>query len=247
MILDFRFWILDCLLRPSMDGAQATYDRGRKPKIQNLKSKIVLALLIALLPLLAAAGPHAYAQTAQPRLVVDSQSADPHFPDTVDFKLQAHGFEVSRAELNYGLVGDPVTSELEASVDNPNPNLNTKVTLDLSTNYIPPGAEVAYYWTLEGDAPDKVYTPQKTFIMPDDRHAWKTLTDSQTGVSVHWYQGDQQFGKSLHATAVAALNRLQHDINAKLQRPASIWVYETQDDLLNALPRNIPEWVGGRA
>src|SRR5206468_3267671 len=124
--------------------------------------------------------------------------------------------------------------------------LDLKATLDLSTSYIPPGSEVTYYWTLAGDA-GEVYTPEKTFTMQDDRHAWKSLSDAQKRVSVHWYDGDQAFGETLRSAASNALDRVEHDIGAGLERPASVWVYASQDDLLDALPKNIPEWVGGKA
>jgi hypothetical protein len=180
-------------------------------------------------------------------LVVDAQEVSPHFPDTVDFTLRAHGFEAYRAELNYRLVGEPVTSGVQAELDAPTANLNLQVSLDLATHYIPPGSEVVYYWALTGDSEETAYTPEKTFTLLDDRHRWQSLTDAQGRVSVHWYEGDDAFGRSLRDTATTALDRLQQDINARLQRPAGIWVYATQDDLLDALPRNIPEWVGGKA
>jgi hypothetical protein len=205
---------------------------------------LLLASLIVVL-LLSVAGV-ARAQTAQ-KLVVDSQTSILNFPDTVDFTLKAHGFETSRAELNYSVTGYSVTSGLNAALDAPASNLDLKVTLDLSTGYIPPGAEVVYYWTLSSDTDGDVYTPEKTFIMQDDRHAWQSLADAQKRVSVSWYDGDQQFGEALLTEASQALDRLQHDIGVGLARPASIWIYASQDDLLGALPRSNPEWVGGKA
>src|SRR5438093_1149172 len=74
--------------------------------------------------LLAVTGSH-----AQSALVVDAQDASRHFPDTVDFTLRAHGFEASRAELNYRLVGEPATTGEQAQVDSPTSNLDLKVAL----------------------------------------------------------------------------------------------------------------------
>ncbi len=179
-------------------------------------------------------------------LAVDEQSAEANFPDTIDFRLKAHGLDATRAELNYKLVGESVTSGEQAEVKSA-ANADFKLSLDLTTHYLPPGADVEYYWTLTDKSGQTTDTPAKTFKIIDGRHPWKSLTDAQKRVTVHWYNGTMGFGNDLLTTASTALDRLQNEIKAGLQRPAEIWVYATQDDLLNALPKNIPEWVGGKA
>ena len=214
-------------------------------RVGALRALLLAVLLISLLPI-AEAVP-ARAQALSSGLTVDAQTARPHFPDTVDFALKAHGFEAVHAELNYRLVGDPVTAGIQANITLPSPNIDLDVTLDLSTHYIPPGAELAYHWTLEGEV-RTVETPEKTIVMPDDRYHWNSMADVQKRVTVHWYEGDRNFGKSMRDTAAGALDRLQQEIGvANLERPANIWVYATQDELISALPQNIPEWVGGKA
>jgi hypothetical protein len=200
---------------------------------------------LALVPLLSAGTARAQVATQQ-GLVVEAQSARPQFPDMVDFALRAHGFTTFRAELNYRLVGEPYTAGIEAQVAAPATNLDLQVTLDLSTHYIPPGAEVSYHWKLTGENAD-VETPEKTFTMTDSRYHWNSVTDAARRVTVHWYKGDKTFGGAVRDTASNALDRLERDIGVGLERPANVWVYTTQDDLLGALPQNMPEWVGGRA
>lgn len=207
-----------------------------------------LLLAVAILALLVGT-PEArvFAQGQAGSVTVDSQVAKPHFPDTVDFSLRAHGFDAYRVELNYRLVGDPVTAQIEVPLEAQTANVSVQTTLDLSTHYIPPGTQVVYYWTLTGDTDQPVYTPSQTFTMPDERYHWQSLTDSSKDVSVHWYDGSQTFGRDALNTASEALGRLQTEIRVGLERPASIWIYSTQDDLFGALPLNIPEWVGGQA
>jgi hypothetical protein len=207
---------------------------------------MAVALFVALLPLLVATG-GAQAQTVTSGLAVTGQDVAVHFPETVDFTLQASGFLAERAELNFRLSGDPVTSGVQAEMDKPSADLDVNVSLDLSTHYIPPGSEVQYYWTLTGASESVAYTPSKSFVMSDERYTWKELSDTGRRVTVRWYQGDARFGQSLLNTATGALDRLQKDVGASIERPAGIWVYATQDDLLGALPKNIPEWVGGKA
>ncbi|HEX9988215.1 MAG TPA: peptidase MA family metallohydrolase [Chloroflexia bacterium] len=222
----------------------------------------ILVLLLSLLPTLTAYAAsdvkdpatfsalgtrYSVLDTQNSKLKVRVQEAKPEFPDRITFRLRASGFTARRATLNYSLVGQPVTAGVEAKMAGPTADLSLDVTLDLSTHYIPPGTEVSYYWTLLGASGETVDTPSKTFKVLDEQYKWQTLTDAGKGVSVHWYDGDQAFGENLLDTATAALERLERDVNASLTRPADIWVYGTQEELIDALPANIPEWVGGKA
>jgi hypothetical protein len=185
-----------------------------------------------------------------PEVQIAEQSASPDFPDSIQFRLRARGvrgFEIQRALLNYQLVGEPVTSSVEAEVEGPAIEVDVKLSLDLGTHYIPPGATVAYYWSLVGPSGDVVDTPTDSFVLVDERYEWRELADAQERVITHWYSGSDEFGRLLLATASAALDRLERDIGTGLQRQAHIWVYESQDELASALPKHIPEWVGGKA
>ncbi len=183
---------------------------------------------------------------------VEVQEADPKFPNTVDFVLRLKEYAAKRAILNYRPVGRQITSEQEAEIKTPAPGTDIKVTLDLSTHYMPPGVEVEYYWTLFDAAGGTTDTAVKTFKLLDERYSWQTLTDAQNGVSVHWYavrfqEGGSPFGKRLLDTSSQALDRLEREIGASLDRPADIWVYATQEELASALFEFNPEWVGAQA
>jgi hypothetical protein len=209
--------------------------------------EVVIAVLFCLLASAPSpANAHSLLATA-PSVTVVAQDAAPNFPDTDDYTFKATGFQAARATLNYSLDGEAVTAGEEADVPQPTDTLDLKLTLDLATHYIPPGTQVSYYWTLTAPSGDTVDTPAKTFQMLDAGYNWQSLTDPKGRVSVHWYEGSPSFGRQMLDTATSALDRLEHDINAGLDRPANIWVYATQDDLIGALPQNIPEWVGGKA
>jgi hypothetical protein len=182
---------------------------------------------------------------AAPR--VESQDVRIDFPGTIRFTLMADGFEAERAQVNYTLVGDPVTSGMQADIGAPSSDLDVSVELDLSVHYIPPGTEIEYYWTLTSPTGETADTPAETFRLVDDRFEWRERSDGEDRVTVHWFEGGDAFGKMLVDTAAGALDRLRHDIGATPARPVDVWVYPSQDVLLEALPRNIPEWVGGKA
>src|SRR5438067_8214202 len=136
----------------------------------------LLFCLLASAPVCTYANPLAtrYSQPATGSAVtVIQQDAAPNFPDTVDFTLKTSGFLAARATLNYSLVGEAVTAGEEADVPQPSDTLDLKLTLDLATNYIPPGTQVSYYWTLTAPSSDTVDTPAKTFDLLDAGYNWQ--------------------------------------------------------------------------
>jgi hypothetical protein len=218
------------------------------PLPQRRGSRIRAAVLVLLCVLAAAWAPpaaSAYAGQAVPRVEVQDVRVD--FPGTVEFTLKADEFNAERAQVNYTLVGDPVTSGVQADLDGPSSDLDLSVELDLSVHYIPPGTDVEYYWTLTSPTGETADTPVETFRLLDDRFDWRSRTDAEGRVTVNWYEGSDSFGKMLSDTATGALDRLRDDTGAVPARPVDIWVYPSQDVLLEALPSNIPEWVGGKA
>jgi hypothetical protein len=183
----------------------------------------------------------------QQDFAVKAQDAAPHFPETIDFTLNATGFTAERAELNFSVLGESTTSGLTADLNEPTDTVETSVTLDLRTSYIPPGAQVTYYWKLTSPDGKTVDTPAKTFEMEDEGYNWRTLTDDKQRVRVHWYRGSSGFGHELLTAASDALNRLESQVSAGLPRRAEIWIYKDGEDLFDALPLHQPEWVGGQA
>src|SRR4051794_30233708 len=95
-----------------------------------LKSKIGVLLPAVVFALLMTAG-GVRAQAGQ-GLVVDEQSEESHFPDTVDFRLRAHGFLAVSAGLTCRMAGDGVEKEYPVSIDEPAPNLDLRTSIDLS-------------------------------------------------------------------------------------------------------------------
>jgi hypothetical protein len=183
----------------------------------------------------------------QAQLTVVSQEAAPRFPDAVDFTLKASGFPAERATLYYRPAGSPVTSRLEEPLQGTASTLDLRVSLDLLTTSIPPGAQVEYYWTLTSASGSTADTPAQIFTLTDTRFQWQTISDENRRFAVHWYSGDIDFGKFLFATAAGAVDRLQGMLDARLERRAEIWVYGSEDDLFSAYTQDVPTFIGGQS
>src|SRR5438477_8526789 len=76
---------------------------------------------------------------AQSPIVVKEQDAAPDFPKDILFTLKTSGFLAEKAELDYSLVGEEVTVGVGADMPQATDSVDTSVTLDLTTDYIPPG------------------------------------------------------------------------------------------------------------
>jgi hypothetical protein len=76
----------------------------------------------------------------------------------------------------------------------------------------------------------------------DERYSWQNLTVDE--VTLHWYQGSENFIQELMHSAQGTLSRLTADAGAKLLRPVEIYIYASSEDLRGSMifPQ---EWTGG--
>jgi hypothetical protein len=181
------------------------------------------------------------------QLAVIAQEARPRFPEAVDFTLKTSGFEATRATLLFRPVGSPITGRLEERLQASTSALDLRVSLDLATASIPPGAQVEYYWSLSGPSGTTADTQRDVFSLIDTRFQWQTISDDERRFSVHWYGGDVNFGKFLFATAAGALDRFRSTLDTRLDKHADIWVYGSEDDLFSAYTQDTPDYIGGQS
>src|SRR5215207_1084482 len=131
-----------------------------------LLSVICFALILLVMPT-GAGAERPYSPTAS-HVKVAVQEADPNVPETVDFVLRLEEYAAKRAILNYRPIGRQIMFEQEAEINAViSPGTDIKVTLDLSTHYMPPGVEVEYYWTLFDAVGGTTDTAVKTFKLLD--------------------------------------------------------------------------------
>jgi len=109
---------------------------------------------------------------------------------------------------------------------------------------LPPGATVSYWWRVEDASGSKVETAPAQVRYDDLRYAWCSLTEGE--VTIYWYKGNDAFARELMSAAQQALERLAKDTGAYLDKPAELYIYASQQDLLGAMvyPQ---EWTGAVA
>jgi len=86
--------------------------------------------------------------------------------------------------------------------------------------------------------------PIGQILVADDRFEWRTI--EQDLVRVHWYEGDDAFAQSAANVANAAIDRAAELLGSTLPEPVDLFVYATQDALLEAVAPN-RENIAGQA
>jgi hypothetical protein len=184
---------------------------------------------------------------AQSAISLLDSSAQIFFPSALTFNVKAESqSDIVKVRLHYQVDRmnyAPVTDEAWP-VFTPSPRVQGQWVLDMRKAGLPAGATVTYWWTIENKAGDSVTTTVQKIQFEDLRYKWNKVTSGQ--ITLFWYNGNQAFADRLLAGCQQGLDRLTKDTGVRLERPVSVYVYASQQDLLGAMvfPN---EWTGGVA
>jgi len=192
--------------------------------------KWLIALVLAAAFFAALAGGSARAQGIE----VTAQDVANSFPDEIVFRISASGdADIEKLTVRYEILPDGVPAY---GVPEFSPGRLVQVDFHLDTNgqiYIAPGAEIRYHWEIEDAAGNTLSTEPATFVYEDTRYDWES--GSEGDVSVHWYGGAD--AESYLRVAADTLDRMSALLGAQVDFPVKVWVYDSNDDMLAALPR----------
>jgi hypothetical protein len=136
-----------------------------------------------------------------------------------------------------------VATEVEPEFDN-GKYVETSWEWDTRKQTLPPGAEIQYQWIIEDSAKRKTQTPWTTFVVEDERYDWNNISEGR--VALYWYKGTQDFGQQLMDAAQGGLEKLAIDTGAHPEKPVKVYIYGSQQALLDALVY-AQSWTGGVA
>lgn len=88
-------------------------------------------------------------------------------------------------------------------------------------------------------------SPTATVLYEDDRFEWKTLTGSV--VRVHWYDGDQAFGRRALDIGEQAVERATALLGVTESEPIDFFIYGDRDAFASVIGAGVQENVGGLA
>ncbi len=176
-------------------------------------------------------------------ITVSSNNFVSKFPQNLLFQMEASSSaKITQVSLLIQ-IGSCVTNKY-----NPTFSADTKVqaayTWDLRLNYLPPGVNGQYYWTIQDSAGNQLTTPKQSFRVDDPAHTWQKLSNDK--LALFWYSGGQDFGQSLYNRGLQAINFLQQDIGVTLDQQVQIFIYASHEDLMQSLASGAQEWTGGQ-
>src|SRR6185437_14823185 len=115
--------------------------------------------------------------------------------------------------------------------------------IDLSQEYYPPGVTIQYQWQIEDLIGAKALSSWASLKVTDPRFFWRERTLGS--VTLHWYDGDDQFADSVLAAATKALSNASAAARTTVTGPVNIYFYANQQDFRAAMGTNVDQWVGG--
>ena len=200
---------------------------------------IPVAAVALAISLVVAAGELAIAVPAQAQgIAVTNSSAESRFPDGVLFRLAATSDSpITEARLRYKILPEGILSSALPEFDS-STSVNISFTLEGNAPpriYIPPGTPIEYFWELTDEAGNEVATQPVTVTYDDIRFDWK---DTASGViNLHWYAGSDDFAQEMLAVASSTIDDLSSLLGAEVDFPIHVWVYGSVNDMRPALVR----------
>jgi hypothetical protein len=96
-----------------------------------------------------------------------------------------------------------------------------------------PNTRIAYQFRVRAADGTVTLGPAAEITVVDDRFAWQTLEDGL--VRVHWYERDVAFAQSEADVANGAIDRASELLGTTLPVPVDLFIYATQEALLEAV------------
>ncbi len=205
--------------------------------------RYALPLLVLIISIALSVSTTAGQETEQITLV--ESDTEIVFPSSLVFKIKAQSqANITRVRLQYRVekmnYADVISEAWPDFI--PSPKVEARWNWDMRRATLPVGAVVHYWWIIENQRGNRMVTDEYTLEFQDTRYSWQNLTEGQ--ISLFWYRGNLSFASELLATCRQVLERLYLDIGVRLERPVSIYIYGSSQDLRSAMifPR---EWIGG--
>ncbi len=107
-----------------------------------------------------------------------------------------------------------------------------------------PNTHFDYQFKVTNSDGQTSFGPVAQAVVEDTRFEWQEYAQDQ--VVVHWYVGDQAFAQHAASVANEAINNASQLLGVTLDKPADLFVYNTEDDMRSAISPN-RENVAGEA
>ena len=126
------------------------------------------------------------------------------------------------------------------------PDGSTSFQYNASQNVLPPFATIVFSYQVTFANGQTSTSAAYYFRYDDNRFTWKSVADG--GVTVHWYNGDDAFGRAALDAARVSLQNISQMMNVSTgSSPLDVYVYANATDLQSALTLGGRQWIAGHA
>jgi hypothetical protein len=179
-----------------------------------------LALLAVLLPARV---------MAQTPAVIDTQMDQSNFPVSIGFSaLVDEGDALESAVLFYQVPPEGAITRENAEITSGDV---TRLEADVPTNrgltYIPPGADIEWWWALTSTDGETIETERSLFRYADPRYDWQVISGSN--IELYYYE-NETVAEALHVVGREAVARMGELLGVTLDFPAKIYLWSNPQD-----------------
>jgi hypothetical protein len=173
--------------------------------------------------------------------------------EDVTFTSQISGDDIAGVDVLVRLVGFDVNIVLTATPGQGTDMWQVSQALDIPGSVAcacviegqsPPNTDFEFQFRVRASDGTLTLGPVAQGRVEDARYAWRTI--DQDLVSVHWYQGDEAFARTAADLANDAIHNAAELLGSTLTEPVDLFVYDTQQALLEAVSPN-RENIAGEA
>ena len=204
---------------------------ARSPRTPVLVALIAVTLAVLIQAPLRAPG--AYAAGGDIRVVSTQQQV--RFPENVLFDLEVEGTEeIVEVTLYFRIRPSDIWSYTYPEVT-PARRLRARFNLDVSgISYLPPGAELEYYYQIRDAAGSVLETTHETFLYVDDRFDWQSVDAGP--LKIFWHDQRASRARQVAGQVEDALNEISELLGVELGRPIRGIIYNSRAEASAAFP-----------
>ena len=207
------------------------------PGAGGVRSRLRHGLVLALAPLLLATG-LAQPQTvaAQDAIQLLSSEVESRFPEGIFFQVAVSApAAVTEITLQYRVLGESVsrynTFEFESARS---AEAELLVRTDTAARYIPPGAEIEFFFDIVDADGNRTATAPQSFTLLDPRFEWRRIEGDQA--SILYYRGAERLAQEVLETSENTLERMGALLGVQVEEPLRLTMYNNFRDMRSALP-----------
>ena len=173
---------------------------------------------------------------AQDAIRLLSSEVESRFPEGIFFQVAiAAPAPVTEITLQYRVLGESVsrynTFEFESV---PSPQAELLVRTDTADRYIPPGAEIEFFFDVVDADGNRTATPPQTFTLLDPRFEWSRIEGDQA--SILYYRGAERLAQEVLEVSEDTVERMGELLGVQVEEPLKLTMYNNFRDMRVALP-----------